>query len=117
MIWSTKDKLTKQMTEIVGQEFVDMRIEEEQEYFYITSRLITEQMLLAIRIETGFIMAEDFLDESTTLPPKVPLKIQVVPNDENSMQINVYYGKKWAEVDDQFTQSWSDNLASMVKGI
>ena len=36
---------------------------------------------------------------------------------ENSMQINVYYGAKWVEMDDAFTQTWSDKLADMVKGM
>ena len=117
MNWKTKEKLTKAMTKIYGQDFIDMRIEEDEEYFYIATSLVTEQMLLETRIETGFIMAEDFLDENMTAPPKVPLKLQVVPNDENSMQINVYYGAKWVEMDDAFTQPWSDKLADMVKGM
>ena len=117
MNWKTKEKLTKAMTKIYCQYFIDMRIEEDEEYFYIATSLVTEQMLLETRIETGFIMAEDFLDENMTAPPKVPLKLQVVPNDENSMQINVYYGAKWVEMDDAFTQTWSDKLADMVKGM
>ena len=117
MNWKTKEILTKAMTKIYCQYFIDMRIEEDEEYFYIATSLVTEQMLLETRIETGFIMAEDFLDENMTAPPKVPLKLQVVPNDENSMQINVYYGAKWVEMDDAFTQTWSDKLADMVKGM
>ena len=117
MNWKTKEKLTKAMTKIYGQDFIDKRIEEDEEYFYIATSLVTEQMLLETRIETGFIMAEDFLDENMTAPPKVPLKLQVVPNDENSMQINVYYGAKWVEMDEAFTQTWSDKLADMVKGM
>ena len=117
MNWKTKEKLTKAMTKIYGQDFIDMRIEEDEEYFYIATSLVTEQMLLETRIDSGVIMAEDFLDEIMTAPPKVPLKLQVVPNDENSMQINVYYGAKWVEMDDAFTQTWSDKLADMVKGM
>ena len=56
MNWKTKEKLTKAMTKIYGQDFIDMRIEEDAEYLYIATSLVTEQMLLETRIETGFIM-------------------------------------------------------------
>ena len=46
MNWKTKEKLTKAMTKIYGQDFIDMRIEEDEEYFYIATSLVTEQMLL-----------------------------------------------------------------------